>query len=400
MRITAYLLITLMATSTHSCDNAACSTISEQSASRKTRVEKRAKREQLGDHYLLLVNTAIARLLKPEDISEFDKSPYDGLAIAFHYNYDVGPVFSSDQMDAQLLEWKKHTNKDLWPWVYLNRMIGAGEASGNPRVDVPYFHRIQGIDLEDKAGAKSDFLQIWRNALHTAKDTRVPGIVFDLEFYNYHKGYDPAEMATQTSKSVPRVVELLQQLGADLADMAAAQFPDAVLWMPFTGFTHEDFKRIENRSYYATPVYIAIGLLERIQQRNYRLKVISGGETSLGYCHENLAEFRKAIQKRAESFAPELQKYSPNLELAGTITLWTERTGKSGFIAEGDCGKASANNIEELEPYVELLFKTYRYNWIYGSSNGSYFAFDPRSAPRFNAVISKARKNMEGLQLH
>jgi hypothetical protein len=67
----------------------------------------------LGEHYLLLVNTAIARLLKPADIAEFNNSPYDGLAIAFHYNYDTAPVFSSDTMTAQLLDWKKLGKKDL-----------------------------------------------------------------------------------------------------------------------------------------------------------------------------------------------------------------------------------------------------------------------------------------------
>src|SRR5579859_5594493 len=109
----------------------------------------------LGSHYLLLVNTAIARQLKPQDIAEFDKSPYDGLAIAFHYNYDTAVAFDSDSMSSQLREWKKFTRKDLWPWVYLNRMLGAAEAATNERVNVPYFQKIRGIDLEDKAGARS-----------------------------------------------------------------------------------------------------------------------------------------------------------------------------------------------------------------------------------------------------
>jgi len=354
----------------------------------------------LGDHYLLLVNTAIARLLKSGDLAEFEKSPYDGLAIAFHYNYDTAPVFSSSMMTMQLLEWKKLTKKDLWPWIYFNRMVGAGEAATNERTNVPYFHKIQGIDLEDKAGARSDFLQIMENALHTAKDTKAPGIVLDLEFYNYHKEYDPAEMAAQTGKSLPQVVELLKQLGARMADSAAQVYPEVVIWMPFTGFTHKDFKQIGNDSYYPTPVYISIGLLDQIKKRNYDLKVISGGEGSIGYCHADINEFQDSIRKRAAIFAPILQNYSGILELAGTMTVWNERAGKSGFIAESECAKASASTVEELQPYLELLLKTYRYNWIYGSSNGNYFAFDPRSAPRFNAVISSARAKVEGWKPH
>jgi hypothetical protein len=350
----------------------------------------------LGNHYLLLVNTAIARLLKDSDLAEFGKTPYDGLAISFHYNYDTAPVFSSAMMTEQLLTWKKLAQKDLWPWVYINRMIGAGEAATNERTNVPYFHKIQGMDLEDKAGARTDFLQMVQNSLRTAKDTKAPGILLDLEFYNYHSEYDPGEMAAQTGKTVPQVVALLQQLGASIADLAAQTYPNAVLWLPFTGFTHKDFKNIGGQSYYPTPVYISMGLLDQIKNRKYSVTVISGGEGSLGYCHDDVNEFGDAIRKRAAIFAPVLDKYSGALELAGTMTLWRDRAGKSGFIAEDGCAKSSAATIEELQPYLELILKSYRYNWIYGSSNGSYFAFDSERAARFNTVIAAARSKVEG----
>jgi len=44
-----------------------------------------------------------------------------------------------------------------------------------------------------------------------------------------------------------------------------------------------------------------------------------------------------------------------------------------------------------LIPYMELLFRSYRYNWIYGSPNGGYLAFNPEVAPRFDAAIAKAK---------
>jgi hypothetical protein len=40
---------------------------------------------------------------------------------------------------------------------------------------------------------------------------------------------------------------------------------------------------------------------------------------------------------------------------------------------------------------MELLFRSYRYNWIYGSPNGGYFAFQSTSAPRFDATIAQAK---------
>src|SRR5882672_3342682 len=345
----------------------------------------------LGAHYLLLVNTAIARQLKPQDISAFDKSPYDGLAIAFHYNYDTAPVFSAESLSSQFREWKTLTKKNLWPWVYINRMLGAGEAATNERVDVPYFHKIRGIDLDDKTGARTDFLQIWKTNLSVAKEMHSPGIVFDPEFYNDHKAYDPAEMARETGKSPDQLVDQLKALGAEMADSAAGQYPNGVLWFRFTGFTHKDFKTIGGKSYYPTPVYIAIGLLDRIQQRSYGLRVISGGEGSIGYCHETLVTFQEAIDRRAASFAPILKKYDGILELAGTLTLWDDRANKSGFVGEGDCAKASASTIEDLQPYLELMMHKYRYNWIYGSTNGGYFAFDPQRNSRIHKVISNAQ---------
>jgi len=345
----------------------------------------------LGGHYLLLVNTAIARQLKPQDIAAFDHSPYDGLAVAFHYNYDTAPVFSLESLSSQLREWKKLTKKDLWPWVYFNRILGAAEAANNQRVDVPYFRRIQGIDLEDKSGARTDFLEIWKRSLEAAKETGSPGIVVDPEFYNDHKAYDPTEMARETGKTPEQLVPLLEKFGADLADSAAEQFPDAFLWFFFTGFTHQNFKTIHGKSYYPTPVYIAAGLLDRIQSRGYSLRVISGGEGSIGYCHETLGTFQEAIDRRASAFAPALKKYAGTLELAGTLTVWDARASKSGFVADGDCAKASASAIEDLQPYLELMMRTYRYNWIYGSTNGGYFAFDLERSARIHKVISNAR---------
>src|SRR5215467_9484097 len=283
----------------------------------------------LGNHYLLLVNTAIARQLKPQDIAAFDQSPYDGLAIAFHYNYDTTQVFSEESVSAQLREWKKLTKKDLWPWVYFNRILGAAEAATNERVDAPYFHKIQGIDLEDKSGARSDFLQIWKRSLQAARETGSPGIVVDPEFYNDHKAYDPLEMAHETGKTPEQLVPLLEKFGSDLADSAAEQFPNAVLWFFFTGFTHKDFKTIDGKSYYPTPVYIATGLLDRIKSRGYSLTVLSGGEGSIGYCHENIGTFREAIDRRTSAFAPVLKEYDVTLELAGTLTLWDSRANKT-----------------------------------------------------------------------
>src|SRR5579871_6552699 len=45
----------------------------------------------LGEHYLMLVNTAIARQMDARKFSQFEKSPYDALAVSFSDAYDTTP---------------------------------------------------------------------------------------------------------------------------------------------------------------------------------------------------------------------------------------------------------------------------------------------------------------------
>jgi len=352
--------------------------------------------DRLGNHYLMLVNTAMANQMDAPKMAQFDRSPYEGLAVSFAGAYDTSPVLSLAPMETQIASWKKSTTKDIWPWVYLNRMIGANDAEGNQLTKVPYFQRFQGLDLDGKAGAQDDFLENWRNALRIAKETRVPGIVCDLEFYNNYKAYDLAELARMTSLPQPDVLNALRQLGARMADVAAAEYPSATLWFLFTGFTRADYRVIDGRPYYLAATYIAEGLLDEIQKRHLPLRVLSGGEVGLGYCHKSVDDLRQAIEKRAAVFAPLLQKYNGILELAGTMTLWSDPSAKKNWVAQGACGTSSAATVEDLVPYMELLFRSYRYNWLYGSPNGGYFAFQSTSAPRFDAAIAQAKARAFG----
>jgi len=349
-----------------------------------------------GNHYLMLVNTAVANHMDAPKMAQFDRSPYDGLAVSFADAYDTSPVVSVAPMEAQMASWKKAKTKDIWPWVYLNRMIAANDAEGNLHTKAPYYQPFQGLDLDGKAGARNDFLENWRNALRMAKETGVPGIVCDLEFYNNYKAYDPAELARMTSMPPQDVLNALRQVGARMADIAAAEYPSATLWFLFTGFTRPEYRVIEGQSYYLAATYIVEGLLDQIQQHHFPLRVLSGGEVGLGYCHNSVEELRQAIEKRAADFAPLLRKYNGILELAGTMTLWSDPSAKQSWVAKGACGTSSAATVEDLVPYMELLFRSYRYNWLYGSPNGGYFAFQSTSAPRFDAAIGQAKARAYG----
>ena len=345
----------------------------------------------LSDHYLMLVNTARASQLDSQKLAQFDRSPYDGLAVSFEDAYGTSPVLPPVLMQSQITGWKRATGKAIWPWVYLNRMIGANIEEGNPLTKVLYFERFQGLDLDGNAGAQGDFLQIWRNALQLAKSTGVPGIVCDPEFYNNYKAYDVAELARMTSKTQDEILSQLHRLGAKMAESAAREYPGATLWFLFTGFTRPAPKAIGGKPYELAATYIIEGLLDEIQRDHLALHVLSGGEVGLGYCHTSVDYLRQAIEKRASLFAPILKKYSGILELAGTMTLWSDRAAKKNWVANGSCGSSSAATVEDLVPYIEVLFRSYRYNWIYGSPNGAYFAFQATSAPRFDAAIARAK---------
>ena len=345
----------------------------------------------LGGRYLLLVNTAIAFQMDEPKLRQFNKSAYDGIAVAFLHAYDTSEVPSVATMDSKLAEWKHYTNKDIWPWVYINRAVGMSAAENNPHSNVPYFRRIQGMDLDDKNGALSDFFQIWRNSLRAARDTKVPGVVCDIEFYNYYKQYDIGEIARNSGKQPREVADSLRAIGARMADIATKEYPNSILWFLFTGLTHAGYKTYDGSPYYPSPAYIAIGLLDEIAKLHLPLKVLAGGEGSIGYCHENLQEFQSAIHKRETDLHDQLQKYRGVLSLAGTMTLWSDQASKKDWVNEGNCKTSAAATVEDLEPYLELLFSSYRFNWIYASGDGNYLPFSPESAIRFDRVISKAR---------
>jgi hypothetical protein len=196
--------------------------------------------------------------------------------------------------------------------------------------------------------------------------------------------------------SRPDVLTALRQVGERMADIAAAEYPGGTLWFFFTGFTRPEYRVIEGQPYYLVATYIAEGLLDQIQQHHLPLRVLSGGEVGLGYCHNSVEDLRQAIEKLAAAFTPLLEKYKGILELAGTMTLWSDRSAKKNWVAQGACGTSSAATVEDLVPYMELLFRSYRYNWLYGSPNGGYLAFQSTSAPRFDAAIAQAKDRAYG----
>jgi len=341
--------------------------------------------------YLMLVAGNRANTVTPDQLKLFKESPYDALAVRFLTQYDTFATPSAEEMAAKLHELKKANGKDYWPWVFLNRMVGKDPDFDSPYGKDPYFSRTAGLDLEGRSGARKDFLDLWRRSMQAANQARMPGIVADFELYLNYRAYDPSLLGKQIGKPVGETIGLLNRLGAQLADIAAQEYPNGTIWFLFTDLGQLGWKIDGDVKYYPTPAYIVLGLLEEIRAKHYDLRVISGGEVGLEYCSFNLEHLKRKIEGRARDFAPHLEKYPGTLELAGTLILWPDRKSKTEFMAEGACGKAEAATLEEQEPYLQQLFKTYGYNWIYGTHNSGYDPFNPATASRFNAAIQQAK---------
>jgi hypothetical protein len=342
------------------------------------------------DKYLMLVSSVSLTTLTQEGIAQFDRSSYEGVAVPFLNAYETGPIPSAQFMQDRISEWKKVTKKDLWPWVYLNRIIGPDPARKQQFERLPYFTKIRGADLEGQTEARKDFLEYWRNSLRAARNTQSPGIVVDLEFYNFYPAYDLGVLAREMGKKPDDAVTLLKQLGHRMAEIVADEYPTAKIWFLFTDLGNPAWKLVDGRPFYASPAYVVLGLLDGIEEKGTPATIVSGGEVGLGYCHSSLAQLQMKIKNRATGFAPALSKYTGVLELAGTLTLFSDENGKSGWMKER-CTPSDASNVEELQPYLKLLMKTYRYNWIYASGTGGYYAFRPNAPDRFDVVIAKSK---------
>ena len=114
--------------------------------------------KSLGDHYLLLVSYMRMATMNSDRLTLFDRSPYDGVAVAFSGPYDAGTPISAQEITKQIVAAKQSTKKDLWPWVYLNRMIGRDPGFNTTYGRDPYFFKIHGADLENTTGAQDDFV--------------------------------------------------------------------------------------------------------------------------------------------------------------------------------------------------------------------------------------------------
>jgi hypothetical protein len=325
-------------------------------------------------------------------LATFDRSPYDGVAVPLVDAYDTGAPPNLQQVQEKFMALYRQTHKHLWPWVFVNRMVGSEGA--NPQSNKPEFQRIKALDLDGSTGAQEAFLELWRIALRQARATKVPGMVLDMEFYNNYRAYSIADVARERQRPLDEVEKQLHQIGERMARIAGQEYPDAKIWILNTGLSSSNglLKAEGNQS---TRSYLGRGLLDGSRRRHLGLVIIDGGEDILGYCHPSANALREAIQSRLQAYTPVVRAYYGTLQLGGTIALWRDAESRLDWLREGDCAITDVQKPEDFSPYLKLLFEDYQFVWVYAPTVGRYDPFDPASSERVDAVLRQAEASVQ-----
>ncbi|MBI5887855.1 MAG: hypothetical protein HZB82_03980 [Deltaproteobacteria bacterium] len=330
-------------------------------------------------------------------VQTINESPYAGSAVALISAYDTDK-HTEKEFEGAVNLIKKISKKHIWPWVFFNRLVGFKEGKDGQSLgkisDKPYFKRIKGIDIYNEAGALEDFYNIWRISLKSAKRLGSPGIIIDPEPYNNYKDYQLSYLAKELGRPEEEVKQRLKAVGAELADIAEKEYPDATLWFLLTGFANPTRKLNPFASEeYTTVTYIIEGMLIRAKEKGLLIKIISGGESSLGYCHENYEAFQKRISGRNEKYGPLLSAY-PNLRLGGVIAPWADPAKRFDWMLKWRCGESEFKDINDFKKPIELLLRSYDYVWLYGAGVAPFDPYDAGVAVPYNKAIKDVMKSI------
>jgi hypothetical protein len=347
--------------------------------------------------YLLLVTFSSGQLheFDASKIRAINESPYDGVAVQIRSAYDTNNPDLHD-LDTSQARLKKECKKHIWPWVFLNRVMGSEDTQTSPTYDKKKaFQNIKGMALYDEHGALTDFYQTWTVSLNFAKRMGSPGILFDVEAYNNYKNYQLWYLAKQFEKDPSQIKERLRQIGSELADIADKQFPTAIIWFTFTGLGQPrvSLNPISDPEF-RTVTYIVQGMLDRAKEKKMKLKFVSGGMLDLGYCYQSLEDLQAAVKRRSENFLKLLMKY-PNLSVAGTIAPWNQKVETEGYFSKGKCAEASMQDINDFKPLIKSLMESYQYVWIYAAGALKYNPYEKTTSEAYSHAIDEVVKEIK-----
>jgi len=348
--------------------------------------------------YLLLVSFYTPPLagVTDEHLAFIRESAYDGVAIPIADAYDAAPLAEIVQIAAQLDSARVKSQMDLWPWFYLNRFVGRPEGRHDAGVQVgdraaDYFGRIRALDLDDRAGALSDMIGLWRLSLRSARASGSPGVVVDLELYNDYRCSNVTFVAKQRGETVEQVRERLREVGRDMGRIVAEEYPDAVLLALFTRLGETG-----SGGTAPTESELSEGLLGFLAEKSVPARLLDGGEISPGYYNPGVDALRRRIAEREEHLRPFLEKYAGRFGLAGTIAPYHDSKILESWIADAAGTDPPFRSLEDFRPMLRELFARYRYVWIYAAKAAKANPYDPAIAPQYNRIFAEVIEEVSG----
>lgn len=332
---------------------------------------------------------------KAEQMAVINGTPYEGVAVPLVGAYDTEPVPDYAAYAEQIAMLKETCEYDVWPWVFSNRIIARVEEgrthSGVKGPGPEYFRRINCLDLDDAAGARSDMLKIWRHAVRMARELGAPGIVVDLEAYNNYRTYSLQYVAQHRGETVGKVARACEAIGADLARIVEQEYPRCIVWSLFSRLKPTDLKADDYQGPLCpVPGHITLGFLRYCKRHRVPAKFLCGGEVEVGYYNPDVDALKKRIAARDAAYEAPLREFPDHFFLAGTISPYHDHTILTSWIKRAAGDDPALKTIEDFQPMFETLFHAYDWVWIYASSAARTMPYDPQRAKTYGDVLRRA----------
>lgn len=335
-----------------------------------------------------------------EPIAVLNDSAYAGVAFPFWGGYHTDPVGEWEDFLPKLDEARALLEIDPWPWVFINRFIGAPEDgsghAGRNAPDPEYFMRIPIIDLDNETGARADLMRMFRLAIRAAKYWGSPGIVVDLEAYNNYRSYNVQYTAERRGESYAETIRKCEQVGEEIARIVEEEYPECIIWTLFSRLeVIQEIPGYEG-TVHPVPGHISLGFLRYAKERGLPCRYLCGGETTPGYYNPNPAALRAKIVERDRLMAPYLEQFPEHLFLAGTISPYHDFSINTGFMKDRPGEDPEIRDLDDHLPMFETLFTAYGWNWIYASSAAKTLPYDPAHNAMYAEVLEQALRAAAG----
>jgi hypothetical protein len=352
--------------------------------------------------YLSLISFYTNHLLETdvEELQVLNDSAYAGVAIGFGSGYDTDPPPDFEDLQPQMKLVRDTLRIDPWPWVFINRIIGApadgtSHASSHAK-DLEYFARIPVIDLDNETGAKADMLKLWRNAVRAAKQWGSPGIVLDKEAYNNYKSYDVGYVARERGESLGETIQKCEAIGADLAKIVEEEHPECIVWTLFSRLDRPVTVAGYPDPVHPVPGHVSLGFLKYAKEHSLPCKYLCGGEVDVGYYNPNVAALRQKITARDANLAWALQEFPDHFFLAGTISPYHDHTILTSWIKNNAGDDPELKTIADFQPMFRTLFDAYDWAWIYAASAAKTLPYSPENNRLYSDALNAALDEAQG----